>query len=169
MSQLFLLRHAKADWAKPGMRDFERPLKKRGRRNAEAMGRAMRSAGYLPDRVICSGATRALQTWESVAKTLGADDCEVEITGALYGCDAADYLQVINDTHGSNNLLLIGHNPMMEDVAFALAGDGEEAALGKLERGFPTSGMAAIRFDSGFGDAAPGRGSLRDFLTPSDI
>lgn len=168
MSELYLLRHAKADWAKPGMRDFDRALKDRGRRNAESIGLAMRSAGFLPDRVICSKATRALETWECVSKTLQADGCETEFTSSLYGTDASGYLQTINDAIGSERLLLIGHNPMMEDVAFALAGSGDETALSKLERGFPTAGLAVIRFSSSLADAAPGKGNLQAFLTPAE-
>ncbi len=169
MSQLFLLRHAKAEWAKPGMRDFDRPLKERGRRNAESIGSAMRQAGYLPDRVICSKATRALETWESLSTTLGAGDCEVEITDALYGSDASGYLQAINEAFDSDRLLLIGHNPMMEDVAFALAGGGDDASLSNLEKGFPTAGMAVIEFATPLSEAAPGKGTLQAFLTPSDF
>lgn len=169
MSQLFLLRHAKADWAKPGMRDFDRPLKERGRRNAETIGSAMHEAGFVPDRVVCSKATRAVETWESVSTTLGADGCEIEFTDALYGSDASGYLQVINEAFEADRLLLIGHNPMMEDIAFALAGDGDEAALANLEKGFPTAGMAAIHFTSQLSNAAPGKGTLQAFLTPSDL
>ena len=169
MSQLFLLRHAKADWAKPGMRDFDRPLKERGRKNAETIGLAMRSAGFVPDKVICSKAARALETWESVSVTLDAGDCDVEITDSLYGSDASGYLQVINEAFDSQRLLLIGHNPMMEDIAFALAGSGESSALSKLEKGFPTAGLAVIDFTSPLADVAPGKGRLQAFLTPSDI
>lgn len=169
MSQLFLLRHAKADWAKPGMRDFDRPLKERGRRNAETIGDAMRTSGFTPTRVICSKAARAVETWESVSKTLGADGCEVEMTEALYGSDASGYLQIINDAFDTERLLLIGHNPMMEDIAFALAGSGDEMVLAKLETGFPTAGMAAIQFDVPLNEAAPGKGVLQAFITPSEL
>lgn len=168
MSQLFLLRHAKAEWAKPGMRDFDRPLKDRGRRNAETIGAAMHTAGFVPDRVICSKAARALETWQAVSTTLGAVDCQVDITETLYGSDAAGYMRTINQAVGCERLLVIGHNPMMEDVAFALAGSGDESALAKLEKGFPTAGMAVIEFSNGLTDAAPGKGELKAFLTPSD-
>ena len=169
MSQLFLLRHAKAEWARPGMRDFDRSLKERGKRNAELIGRTMRQAGLIPDRVICSKAVRAIETWQALSTTLGADGCEVELTDMLYGTDAADYFRVIKEAFGSGRLLLIGHNPMMEDVAFALAGDGDEAALSKLEKGFPTAGMAAIEFSTPLTEISPGKGSLTAFLTPSDL
>ncbi len=169
MSQIYLLRHAKAEWARPGMRDFDRTLKKRGKSNAATIGAAMREAGLLPDRVICSKAVRALETWEALSTTLGTNGCEVELTDSLYGSDAAGYLRVINEAYGSERLLIIGHNPMMEDVAFALAGDGDEVALSKLERGFPTSGMAVIEFSTPLAGVAPGKGRLTVFLTPSDL
>lgn len=168
MSQLYLLRHAKAEWAMPGMSDFDRPLKERGKRNAGIIGDTMRESGFMPDRVICSTARRALETWEAVSSTLGAGECEVELTEALYGTDAAGYLRVVNEAFGAERLLLIGHNPMMEDIAFALAGTGDEAALSKLERGFPTAGLAALDFDVPLTEVGPDKGKLLAFLAPSD-
>ncbi|RVB55078.1 histidine phosphatase family protein, partial [Mesorhizobium sp. M7A.F.Ca.CA.004.06.1.1] len=64
MSRLYLLRHAKAGWALPGMRDFDRPLDASGRSDAEMMGAAMRSRLYVPDRTLCSNAKRAKETLE---------------------------------------------------------------------------------------------------------
>ncbi len=169
MSELYLLRHAKADWAKPGTRDFDRPLKERGRRNAETIGLAMRREGFVPDHVICSKALRALETWTFVSSTLGAENCHVETTEALYGSDASGYLRIINEAFEAERLLVIGHNPMMEDVAFALAGSGDKTAMNKLEKGFPTAGMAAIEFEMPLGNIVPDKGVLRAFLSPSDI
>ncbi len=67
MARLFLLRHAKAGWAQPGMRDFDRALEPSGAADAEAMGEAMRTHGYVPDLTLCSTAARARQTLEGVA------------------------------------------------------------------------------------------------------
>ncbi|HXT88463.1 MAG TPA: histidine phosphatase family protein, partial [Trebonia sp.] len=66
--RLLLLRHAKSDW--PDVADHERPLAKRGRRDAPVVGRWLRTSGYLPDAVICSTAARARQTWELVSAEL---------------------------------------------------------------------------------------------------
>src|SRR4029079_744372 len=67
--RLILLRHAKSDW--PDVPDRDRPLAKRGRRDAPKIGRWLREHGYLPDTVICSDARRTRQTWDRVARELG--------------------------------------------------------------------------------------------------
>ncbi|MEZ5811238.1 MAG: histidine phosphatase family protein [Rhizobiaceae bacterium] len=168
MTQLYLLRHAKAEWAMPGTSDFDRPLKQRGKRNAEIIGSTMRQSGFVPDRVICSTAKRALETWEAASSALGAESWSVELTETLYGTDAAGYLRVVNEAYGAERLLLVGHNPMMEDVAFALAGGGDEDALRRLDHGFPTAGLAALEFDVPLTEIRPGQGTLLAFFAPSD-
>ncbi|TIX64105.1 MAG: histidine phosphatase family protein, partial [Mesorhizobium sp.] len=141
MSKLYLLRHAKAGWALPGMRDFDRPLDASGIADAETMGAAMRARSYIPDLTLCSNAKRARQTLE------------------------AGYLNLIRSNGGPSSLLVIGHNPMTEDLTIALSGDGDESARGMLNHGFPTSGLAVVRFDGSLADAAQGTGYLDAFLT----
>jgi phosphohistidine phosphatase SixA len=70
MASLLLLRHARAAWAEPGMRDFDRPLDMAGRIDADAMGAVLAISGAVPDLVVCSGARRARETWDAVAKHL---------------------------------------------------------------------------------------------------
>lgn len=167
MSRLYLLRHARAGWAKPGMRDFDRPLDEQGMADAEAMGLAMRAAAYVPDITICSNATRARQTLEGIAGN--ADTGRVIFTDKLYSEDAAGYLDLIQANGCAGSVLVVGHNPMMEDLATAVAGDGEEAARLTLAAGFPTTGLAVIRFPGGLTKAQPGTGYLEAFFTPTDL
>jgi phosphohistidine phosphatase len=168
MSGLYLLRHAKAGWAEPGMRDFDRPLTERGRRDAAAMGMAMRASGFVPDLVLCSTARRAGETWECVAATLGPASAPPAFVDNLYSCDAAGYLSIVRKTADeADTLLVIGHNPMIEDVAVACAADGDETELAALASGFPTSALAVIRFSRPLAEAAPGKGYLTAFLTPA--
>ena len=135
MSRLFLLRHAKAGWALPGMRDFDRPLDASGVEDAQTTGVAMRASGYVPDFTLCSTARRARETLEGVAGH--ADTGRVVYLDSLYSDDAAGYLATIRGHGAHGSLLVIGHNPMMEDLAMALAGDGEEGARQTLAYGFP--------------------------------
>ncbi|MBZ9700678.1 MULTISPECIES: histidine phosphatase family protein [unclassified Mesorhizobium] len=167
MSRLYLLRHAKAGWALPGMRDFDRPLDASGRADAEAMGIAMRSRSYVPDLTLCSTARRAKETLEGVAGR--ADTGRVLFVDALYSEDAAAYLSLIRDNGGVGSMLLVGHNPMTEDLAMAVSGDGEESARAMLNHGFPTSGLAVVRFSGDLAGAAQGAGYLEAFLTPADL
>ncbi|MGX9119320.1 SixA phosphatase family protein [Mesorhizobium sp. BHbsci] len=167
MSKLYLLRHAKAGWALPGMRDFDRPLDASGVADAETMGAAMRARSYIPDLTLCSNAKRARQTLEGLAGHI--DTGRVLFLDTLYSEDAAGYLNLIRSNGGPSSLLIIGHNPMTEDLTIALSGDGDEAAMGMLNHGFPTSGLAVVRFPASLANAAQGTGYLEGFVTPADL
>ena len=122
MSRLYLLRHAKAGWALPGVRDFDRPLDASGHADAEVMGTAMRACGYIPDITLCSNAKRARETLEDIAGH--TDTGRVLFFDKLYSEDAAGYLSLIHENGARGSVLVIGHNPMTEDLAMALSGDG---------------------------------------------
>jgi phosphohistidine phosphatase len=167
MSCLYLLRHAKAGWAAPGMRDFDRPLEPLGRTDADSIGAAMRERDYVPDLVLCSSAKRARETLDWMTRHIG--NARVVYADALYSTDAAGYVDFIKETADGDKVLLIGHNPMMEDLAEALSGGGEEPARHALHGGFPTSALAVIRFPGPLADAAPGKGYLEAFITPAEL
>jgi phosphohistidine phosphatase len=168
MSRLYLLRHAKAGWAAPGMRDFDRPLEPSGVADAQAIGAAMLACGHIPERVLCSSSKRTRETWDGVAKHLGQRN-DVIFSDALYGSDATGYLEAIHQAGDAQSVLVIGHNPMTEDIAFALAGSGEEEAMEALAKGFPASGLAIIQFEGSLAEAAPKKGYLDAFLTPANL
>ena len=149
------------------MRDFDRPLDASGIADSEAMGVVMRACGYVPDLTLCSNARRARETLEGIAGN--ADTGRVLFLEALYSEDAAGYLSIIRANGAAGSLLVVGHNPMMEDLAMAVSGSGDESARATLNFGFPTSGLAVIRFEGSLADAAPGRGYLEGFLTPADL
>jgi len=164
VNRLYLLRHARAGWAMPGVRDFDRALDDVGVADAQATGAAMAAAGYVPDLTLCSNARRARETLEGV---VGHTDVgRVLFFDQLYTEDATGYLALIRDHGGFGSLLVIGHNPMMEDLAMAIAGDGEPEAREALANGFPTCGLAVIRFEHSLDGAEPGAGHLEAFLTP---
>lgn len=167
MARLYLLRHARAGWAPPGMRDFDRPLDPSGTDEAASTGAVMRACGYQPDLTLCSNARRARQTLEGVAG--GVDTGRVVFLDTLYTEDAAFYLDAIREHGYQGSVLVIGHNPMMEDLAVAISGEGETGALGTLNHGFPTAGLAVLRFEGSLAEAAPGKGYLEAFLTPAGI
>lgn len=167
MSRLYLLRHAKAGWALPGVRDFDRPLDASGIADAEATGIVMRACGYVPALTLCSNARRARQTLEGIAGH--ADTGRVLFTDALYSEDAAGYLAMVRENGSHDALLVIGHNPMMEDLATAVSGQGDDGAIGTLHAGFPTSGLAVISFEGSLSNAMLGKGYLEAFLTPAGL
>ncbi|MDI6026811.1 histidine phosphatase family protein [Corticibacterium sp. UT-5YL-CI-8] len=167
MNTLYLLRHAKTGWALPGMRDFDRPLEESGIRDAETLGRTLQELDYIPSMTICSTALRARQTLEAVAGQ--TDTGRVVFTERLYHDDAAGYLAVIRENGGKGSLLVVGHNPMMEDLAEAHAPSGDADALATLRAGFPTCGLAVIDFPVSLSVASLGAGRLRAFLAPGDL
>jgi len=162
------LRHARAAWAEPGMRDFDRPLDMSGRVDADAMGAVLAVSGMVPDLVICSGAKRARDTWEAVAKHLHPT-CQAIFTDELYVTDATGYLNLVRDHGDSKALMLVGHNPMIEDVCFAIAPDGDAAAKDARAGGFPACGLALIDMRGPLAGAAPGAGFLEAFHYPSEV
>lgn len=166
MARLFLLRHAKAGWAEPGMRDFDRPLDRTGIEDAAATGVTMLEYDFRPELVICSTARRARETLDAVASNINLG--RALFTDGLYNTDAAGYVDIVREAPLAETLLVVGHNPMIEDVAFALSGDGDEAARSSLAGGFPTSGLAVIAFSGPLSKISPGKGYLEHFLTPLD-
>ncbi len=166
VSTLYLLRHAKAGWALPGVRDFDRPLDEIGQRDSEEMGQLMALNGYIPDLTLCSGALRARQTLAGIAAK--TDTGKVIFSDTLYMTDAAGYLDLIREQVNASSLLVIGHNPMMEDLALAISGDGDEQAAAALNFGFSTAALAIISFKGRLADAALGKGRLEAYITPGD-
>jgi len=159
-----LLRHAKSDW--PDVPDRDRPLAKRGRRDAPVIGRWLRDHGYLPEAVVCSAARRTRQTWELVAPELGGSP-SVTFEPRAYAASALTLLYLVRELSAAYRAaLLIGHNPGMAELADSLAelSDGNGAALR-----FPTAAVAVLDFPGDWADLAPGRARLLDYTTPADL
>ena len=166
MSQLLLLRHARAAWAEPGMRDFDRKLDDSGIAEAQFMGAAMARAGLFPDVVFCSTARRARETWTNVAAQLARPQDDATFHDTLYSGDAAVYLDLARAEGRASSLLIVGHNPMIEDLAMALSVARDSEARQRLSAGFPTAGLAVIGFRSTLATLQPDAGLLEHFLTP---
>ena len=166
--RLILLRHAKSDW--PDVPDQERPLAKRGRRDAPVVGRWLRGHGYLPDTVICSVARRTRQTWKLVAPELGGSP-SVTFEPRAYAASALTLLYLVRELPGTcRAALLIGHNPGIEELAAHLA-EAPAAAGAPRPPGprFPTAAVAVLEFGGDWPDLAPGHARLLAFATPADM
>ena len=165
---LVILRHAKSDWP-DDVSDHERPLAERGRRDAPAMGRWLREAGYVPDRVACSTALRTRQTWELVRDELDADP-PTEFEPQLYGATVQELLDVIGHAPAdAGTLLVIGHNPGLEYLALTLAGDAPGEERDRLHIKFPTASAAVFAWPGGWNQALAGSARLLRFVTPHDL
>lgn len=142
---LVLLRHAKAEPPDNYADDFDRPLSRRGRGDAEAAGRWLVSAGLVPDLVLCSAAVRTRETWLSVSKAVGS--VPVTFEQSLYLSNAVEALELIQETDATvGTLLVIGHNPTMSVLSALLDRDGSISG-----DGLHTSGLAVHRFNDVWG------------------
>ncbi|QDV66126.1 SixA phosphatase family protein [Crateriforma conspicua] len=120
--RLLLMRHAKSDWSDAGLDDHKRPLNRRGRHDAPRMADWVGQLGDLPDRILCSTATRARQTVDALVDRW---DPSVDVihTDELYLASPAGILGVIADSAGdAETLMVVGHNPGMATLASLLAG-----------------------------------------------
>ncbi|WP_099866657.1 SixA phosphatase family protein [Pararhizobium haloflavum] len=167
ISRIFLLRHARSGWAAPGMRDFDRVLDETGRREAERIAIAMALNGFAPSLVLCSPARRCTQTWEIVRLKVAAE--RTEYVDGLYGEDGASYVDILAEQSDPGPILIVGHNPMMEETAQDLLARGPAAQMRPLRAGFPTAALAVIDIDGPFARAAAGPCRLAAFLTPDDV
>jgi phosphohistidine phosphatase len=122
MKTLLLLRHAKSSWKDSDLEDHDRPLNKRGKRDAPRMGQLLAEENLLPDLILCSSAKRTRRTAELVAEASGYRG-ETRITGDLYEAWAeriASVIQCLPET--AQRVLLIGHNPGLEELLESLTG-----------------------------------------------
>ena len=118
MKELILVRHAKSSWKDPTLSDHERPLNKRGKRDAPEMGERLARSGYDPDLIVSSSAVRALATARTIAGKIGYPRESIEVEGRLFHAGVAELLQVIRGVDDSvDSLMLFGHNPGLTDLA----------------------------------------------------
>jgi phosphohistidine phosphatase len=167
--RLILLRHAKSAWP-DGVADRERPLAERGRKAAHVIGAYMAREKLIPNLALVSPARRAHETWKLVRKTLSGNVDEREAPD-VYEVSADRIVDVIR-TVGPDirTLLIVGHNPGMENAASLLVADGDADAMARMEDKFPTAGLAVIDFDTdGWDELSSGSGYLERFVTPKSV
>ncbi|ESY91756.1 MULTISPECIES: histidine phosphatase family protein [unclassified Mesorhizobium] len=168
MKQLLLLRHAKSSWDDPDLDDFDRPLAERGLKAARLIGRELAARDWLPDQVLVSPALRTRDTWRLVAAELPVHP-RVAFAEALYDAAAADILSQLRKADPSSGcLLVLGHNPGLEELAKRLAGSGSEAkARKRLENKFPTAALARFVLEDDWSGLSAAR--LTHSLRPKDL
>ncbi|MGW0418256.1 SixA phosphatase family protein [Streptomyces sp. NPDC003015] len=164
--RLIVLRHAKSAWPE-GVADHERPLGPRGRRDAPEAGRVLAASGLLPDLALCSTAVRARHTWELASAQWDAPP-PVRLDPELYGADVAELLAAVHGTPPEvATLLLVGHNPGLEDLVLTLAGDGVDDALDEVRVKFPTSAIAVLAWHgTSWRALEPGTALLTSVMVP---
>ena len=172
MRRLMLLRHAKTETDAPSGRDQDRRLDDRGRKDAARMGDWIAAHPPFPDTVLVSHAVRARQTWDVAWEAMKdrVPAPRVEVLPELYGADPAQILDTIRTATAPadpKQLLLIGHNPGMHEVALMLTGGGDPDGAKALGDNLPTAGLAIFDFDvKDWDDVAYRRGKLVLFVSP---
>lgn len=152
MRKLILIRHAKSSWEHENLPDRERPLNRRGEKDAPKIGKRLAKRGVRVDRIITSPARRALLTAEAVADEIDYPWGEIVCDERLYMGDVDDILEVISEVEEHvDHLMLFGHNPGFTDMVNYFA----PSSIDNL----PTCGVAEFEFDiddwSQIGDVTP--------------
>ena len=158
MKILYLLRHAKSSWDDTALADFDRPLNGRGRHAAPLVAEFMRGKGLRPGLVVSSPAARARQTAELVAGREGVD-VPVRFDEHIYEAHPLDLLKVVRGTDESvAELMLVGHNPGLEELTERLTGERER---------LPTAALVRIELKAdGWPQVEEGCGRLDWVVTP---
>lgn len=158
MRELILLRHAHAESAAPGQDDIDRPLSRQGQAEAELAGRWLKTENLVPDLVLCSPARRTRETLEQVLQVIGYVDQRQE--QRIYEATPGNLIQVADEHRDVGRVLLVGHNPGLEQVA-ALMSSGQSGDF----RGMPAGSIAVLQLPA---DAAlePGIAQLAAFWWP---
>ncbi|MBV9054184.1 MAG: histidine phosphatase family protein [Hyphomicrobiales bacterium] len=169
MKRLLLLRHAKS--ARPaGVADHERPLAPRGSADARLMGAYLQREMLLPDLALVSTSARTRQTWDLLLQGLGSVP-NLRFEPRLYEASAGGLASVIAEAPDeAEEVLLIGHNPGLADLAHLLAGHGDRYALARMRTKFPTSGLAVLDLSGeSWRELAQRSAKLDRFVTPKGL
>lgn len=140
MKTLYLIRHAKSSWKDASLKDFDRPLNKRGRHDAPEMGKRLKSRQVVPHKVICSPARRAADTATALLQAMEQPASAITFVPGLYHASAEQLLREVARTEpGVRVLFLCGHNPGLTDFASQICQTPIENIV--------TAGVFVVQFD----------------------
>ncbi len=171
MKVLGLYRHAKSGWADPRARDFDRPLSERGRRGAIAMGQHILDYSQSWDRIVASPAARCAETIELGYQATG-QTYAVNWDRRIYLASSATLLDLLREVEGEPAaLMMVGHNPGLEDLIFDLVpDDGSSPLRDVVEEKFPTAAFAVLELDvARWADAEANCARLIHLTRPRDL
>ena len=161
MKTLILLRHAKSDWDDPTRHDHDRPLNKRGERDAPAMGNFLREKGVIPDLIVSSTALRAKTTAEAVATGAGYDPAEIVFRKELYLPPVETLLSTTKRLpKDKEKVMLVAHNPGITSFLATITGNYQTVPE------MPTCAVAVLELDGEWEAAARGAFNFKAFYTP---
>lgn len=165
MKTLLLLRHAKSSRDDPSLSDHDRPLAKRGKRASRKIGRLLDREDFWPERILSSTATRAAATTRRALRASDQPDGyadNVEFHHDLYTFDAGKLADLVRELGGAEeSLMVVGHNPALENLLGFLVGE---------YRRFPTAALARVRLNVGtWSEIDAGTGRLAGLWLPREL
>lgn len=168
--RLILMRHAKSAWATDGLGDFARPLAPRGAEAAPRMAQDMVARGLEPELVLCSAAQRTRETAAALLPHF-SHDMRIAVARTLYETNVETLLDQIRQTPAAvRTVLVIGHNPTIQDAALQLAGETGGGDIERLRAKFPAAAYAVLEIDAAdWSSIAPRGAALVSFRTPADL
>ncbi|MBR9836059.1 MAG: histidine phosphatase family protein [Alphaproteobacteria bacterium] len=169
MKRLILMRHAKTEPWNEGIDDHGRAFTPAGHDAATAIGLALIDQGWIPDRAIVSSARRTRETWRHLSAIF--TDCKMEIEEGLYLAGERGIRDFISEADDAGTLLVVGHNPGMQDLSMRLirkAGSQDHRAALRVSSKFPT-GSAALFENEDDGHFVQEHLKLQNFLRPKDF
>ncbi len=170
MLRLYILRHAKSSWSLPGRSDFDRTLNRRGRSDLPKLAAAMVRRDYLPAAIYCSSAARTRETIAGILANLPAErsDIPVRHVDELYSGSLENYLRVLAAHQSPQPLMIVGHNPTCEMLAFWLTGGAGGSSMMHIK--YPTGAIAVVDIPvDRWSEIDKGTGTLVDFVRPRDL
>lgn len=162
MKTLYLIRHAKSSWNDFSVKDIDRPLNDRGKKNAPFMGKILADSGLKPDVMISSPAKRAFSTAKKIANELGYEKDYIVIEPTIYEAEIKDLLHLVNGLKDEwKTVVLFGHNPGFTEFCNYLSGSDL--------LNIPTCGVAKIELDiKSWKMASKETGHLKSFDFPKN-
>jgi phosphohistidine phosphatase len=164
MKKLFLIRHAKSSWDDAGLRDFERPLAQRGKRDAPFMANILLNMSVQPDKLVSSPAQRAQDTAVHFAKILHVDPWNIQLIESIYEALPDTLHEVVTSLDNQwQTVLLFGHNP-----GFTLYAN--RFSEGSRFDNVPTCGIVCIESDTeNWIDFVPGNAKIKEWFFPKSF
>lgn len=165
--ELLILRHAKSAWDTGAPADFDRPLALRGLRASKRMGRYIADTGLVPDAIVCSTATRAVQTVLCMAQAARFTLQSVRFESSIYEAELSTLLEVLGNCDSeAQRTMIIGHNPGLEYLLDHLAGGVPVPGDGKL---LPTAALARLDLPGDWRRLERGEGNLLGLTRARDL
>ncbi len=169
MKTLYFLRHFKSSWKDRSLEDFDRPLAKRGCRAAELMAGYVARDGIAPAQILCSSSRRTRETLERMLEAFGGA-VPSRFEKGIYLADTSALLLRLRRLGDSASVMIIGHNPGLEDLALTLIGSGEQSARARLASKFPTGALAVLSTEiRTWRELEAGCARLDTFVCPRDL